>query len=489
MKLYTNVKLICLCMICLTLNCFTISAQVKTKRKPNILVIITDQWRGQALGFIGKEKVKTPNLDALASKGLAVTQMVTNYPVCSPARAMLLTGTYPAKNKVHGNANSNTAPYGVELPSDIVCWSDILKQQGYSNGYIGKWHLDSPHQPYIQTKNNEGGTAWNEWTPFDRRHGFDYWYAYNTYDYHSRPMYWDTKALRDEFHFVDQWGPVHEADKAIDFFDNKGNVRNPNAPFSLVVSINPPHSPYNTAPEKYQKAYENMPLDSLLSDADIPPAGTPMGEEYRKNIKDYYANITGVDEQIGRIIDALKEKKMLDNTIVLITADHGNCLGKHDEVSKNNIYEASLSIPLIVYWKGHISPDIDKKFLGSLVDVCPTLLDLAGLKKEIPATVDGKSYADYFLNRKGAMPTEQFFMGALNNNDTKLSSGFRGIRTDNYKLAYQRKGKQLNAFLYDIKADPFEQNNLYNKDNPQVKILKTRLISLLKKYNDSFTIE
>jgi len=484
-KLWFPVILVTLCHL-------TAHAQVRSGKgptRPNIVVIITDQWRGQALGYTGKEKVKTPNLDALAGEGLALTQMVSNYPVCSPARAMIFSGNYPLKAKVHSNVNSSSAKFGVELPTNTVCWSDVLKQQGYFNGYIGKWHLDAPHKPYIPTANNTEKLAWNEWTPFNRRHGFDYWYAYNTYDYHSRPMYWDTKAPRDSFHYVDEWGPEHEAGKAIDFFNNKGNVRDPDAPFALVVSFNPPHEPYNTAPEKYHEPYKNIPIDSLLTDADIPPAGTPMGDEYRRNVKDYYANITGVDAQIGRIINSLKEKKLFENTIVLVTADHGNCLGKHDEHSKNNIYEESLRIPFIICWKGKIKPGIDSLFPGSLPDLYPTLLDLAGFKKEIPATVEGKSYANYFLNRKGGMPTEQFLLGAIEY-DNKLigESGFRGIRTLRYKLAYQKQKGKLQGFLYDLQADPFELNNLYSKDHPQVKLLKPRLLALLKKYNDPFQL-
>jgi len=488
MKLNFAKSLCCLMLACLFFNSATILAQTKSNKQPNILVILTDQWRGQALGYLGEEKVKTPNIDALAAQSLTLTQMVTNYPVCSPARAMIFSGTYPAKSKVPCNVNSDSAPYGVELPTDIVCWSDVLKQQGYSNGYVGKWHLDAPHKPYIPTSNNTEKLAWNEWTPFNRRHGFDYWYAYNTYDQHNRPMYWDTRATRDEFHFVDEWGPEHEADKAIDFFNNKGNIRNANTPFSLVVSMNPPHSPYNTAPEKYHEAYKNIPLDALLKDANIPPAGTPMGEEYRKNIKDYYANITGVDAQIGRIIEALKEKGLLDNTIVLITADHGNCLGKHDEISKNNIYEESLRVPFIVYWKGHIKPGIDRTFLGSLTDIYPTLLELVGLKKEIPATIDGQSYASYLLKREGPQPTEQFVMGAISIKSAAANSGFRGVRTAQYKLAYQKNGNKMEAYLFNIKADPFEMHNLYRKDHPMVAKLYPRLQYWLNKTGDEFTL-
>lgn len=190
----------------------------KQTLKPNLLIILVDQWKGQALGFQNKESVLTPNLDEFSKKSLVLQQMISNYPVCSPARAMLMTGKYPLKNKVYSNVNSSSAPFGIELPQGITCWSDILKSNGYSNGYIGKWHLDSPHQPYIPTSNNTEKVAWNEWTPPEKRHGFDYWYAYGTYDVHNRPMYWDTKSARDSFHYVDEWGRYTKQKKRYLFF-------------------------------------------------------------------------------------------------------------------------------------------------------------------------------------------------------------------------------------------------------------------------------
>lgn len=167
---------------------------------PNLVFIMADQYRGDALGCLGKEPVKTPCLDHLASEGVLFTNAVSSYPVSSPARAMLMTGMYPLHNKVTGNCNSQTAPYGVELPQEARCWSDVLKDMNYRTGYIGKWHLDSPYKPYVDTYNNRGKVAWNEWCPPERRHGFEYWTAYGTYDYHLKPMYWDTTAPRDSFY-------------------------------------------------------------------------------------------------------------------------------------------------------------------------------------------------------------------------------------------------------------------------------------------------
>jgi len=468
----------------------TISTIAQSKKSPNLVIILADQWREQTLGFEGKEPVKTPQLDKFAKESLVISQMVSNFPVCSPARAMLMTGQYPLKNHVYSNVNSSSAPFGVELQKDAICWSDVLKQNGYSNGYIGKWHLDSPYKPYIPTSNNIGEVAWNEWTSPDRRHGFDYWYGYGTYDEHDKPMYWDTNDKRDDFKYVNEWGPTHEADKALAFFKNEGGkIRKSGAPFSLVVSMNPPHSNYQTVPKKYYDLYKDVPMEDLVKDPNIPAEGTEMGDQYRKDVRYYYANITGVDEQIGRIIQGLKDLKLDENTIVVITADHGNCLGKHSEISKNNIYEESVRIPFIVYWKGRIMPRIDNEFLGSIPDIYPTLLDLMGLKNKIPKEVDGKSYAQYYLKGKGEKPSEQYLLGAIGSNNVKINTGFRGIRTNDYKFAYVKKKGKGTYELYDLKKDPFELNNIYNPDLPIVKKLKPVLEEWLKKTNDQFTLD
>ncbi|EHQ29336.1 sulfatase family protein [Mucilaginibacter paludis] len=454
---------------------------------PNILIVLVDQYRGQALGLQGTEPVITPNLDALGKSGFVSTQMVANYPVCSPSRAMLMSGKYPLKNKVYGNVNSDTAPFGVELPADMVCWSDILEANGYSNGYIGKWHLDSPQKPYIPTYNNEGKTAWNEWTEPGRRHGFDYWYAYGTYDRHLHPMYWDTRAVRDSFHYVNEWGPQHEADKAIEFITNPGNTyRDQSKPFALVVSMNPPHSDYKNVPQQYVNLYKNVPLESLLKDPDIPPAGTPMGEEYRNNIKYYYTCIAGVDAQVGRILTCLKQSGLDDHTIVVFMADHGNCLGKHDEISKNNIYEESLRIPFIIKWKGHIKSRMDNALLMSMPDVYPTLLELAGLKTKIPGDIDGKSQAQYLLNGQGNGATGQFILGAIN--PPNANSGFRGWRTLRYKLAYVKKKGTVEPYLFDLKNDPFELKNIYTGNDSIINQMLPSLKNWLGQTHDPFEI-
>lgn len=455
---------------------------------PNLLILIADQWRGEALGFLHEDPVMTPHLDSLAQHSLVLNNFISNYPVCSPARAMLMSGQYPFTNHVYGNCNSRDAPYKIELSAKTVCWSDILKANGYSMGYIGKWHLTSPHAPYIPSYNNEGDVKWNEWTPPDERHGFDYWYSYGTYDKHLRPMYWSTDAGRMDFHFVDEWEPQHDVDKAIEYLENKnGKYRKEGDPFGLVVSMNPPHTIYTQLPDKYYDLYKNIPLDSFLNDPDIPPAGTPMGDNYRKNIRRYYAAITGDDDQIGRVLATLNRLGLEDNTIVLFISDHGNCVGKHNEITKNNIYEESLRVPFILYWKGHVTARIDSECLMSYPDIYPTLLDMMGLKSKIPASVEGESRAHYLLTGKGAYPRLQYFMGNIHAADS--TSGFRGVRTQQFKLAFQKEEKgEINKYLFNLTEDPYEMHNLYGSTGSSgiIDSLRNSLITWLKKTNDPF---
>ena len=153
----------------------TFAAAAKSPAHPNLVIVFPDQMRGQAIGAAGEDPVVTPNLDAFAKESLYLPHAVSNYPVCSPFRAMLMTGQYPHASGVKNNCLSRTTPYNCELPRNARCWSDVLSDKDYSLGYIGKWHLDSPRPPYVDCKNNRGKDKWNEWCSPDRRHGFDFW--------------------------------------------------------------------------------------------------------------------------------------------------------------------------------------------------------------------------------------------------------------------------------------------------------------------------
>ncbi len=450
-------------------------------KRPNLLIVFPDQMRGQAMGFLNEEPVKTPTLDRFASEGLVLDNVSATYPLCSPFRAMLMTGRYPHANRVTANCTSRTAPYNVELQASDRCWSDILKDRGYSLGYIGKWHLDAPHEPYIDCYNNEGATKWNEWCPPDRRHGFDFWYAYGTYDRHNRPMYWRTDAAREEYHFVDQWGPEHEADLAIEYLHNAdGTYRDPDRPFGLVVSMNPPHMPYDLVPERYVQRYEDLNVSDLCLRPNVPEAGTEWGDYYRDNIRHYFAMITGVDAQFGRILGALEEAGLAEDTIVVFTSDHGNCLGIHNHIAKNNHYEESIRVPFIIRWPGRI-PHRRDDLLLSAPDLYPTLMNLMDLDEDIPETVEGSNYADILLGGEGSRPTSQLYMKV---DPQRPAEGMRGIRTGRYTLVVEKEGDCQRIILHDNVEDPYQLRDIA-KDRPElVSDLLEALNHWLRRTND-----
>lgn len=449
--------------------------------QPNLLIVFPDQMRGQAMGFMGQEPIKTPNIDRFAKESLVLTDAVSNFPICSPARASLMSGKYPFGHSVIQNNNSYSSHYGYELAASEKCWSDILKERGYSLGYIGKWHLDNPYAPYIKSSNNEGDKKWNEWTPPEKRHGFDYWYAYGTYDDHLKPMYWTTDAGRHDFHYVNEWGPKVEADKAIAYLKNEKGERMDNEPFALVVSNNPPHGPYSKVPEKYKKMYQDIPMDRLTQRPNIPQKGTKHGDYYRQHIKDYYAMISGVDDQFGRILQALEDTSLAKNTIVLFLSDHGNCLGIHNVISKDYHYEESFNIPFIMRWPEKIKPKKDN-LLISMPDIYPTLMEIMGFKNDIPKDIEGVSYAANFLYGKGKRPESQLYMYTPYGG---LDMGRRGIRTNQYTMMMSRwKGKPDELELFDNMNDPYQLNNIGLSDTVTVNLLTQKLKSLLEKYND-----
>jgi arylsulfatase A-like enzyme len=351
-------------------------------------------------------------------------------------------------------------------------------------GYIGKWHLDNPYKPYIDCANNVGDPKWNEWCPPDRRHGFDFWYAYGTYDYHLRPMYWTTKAGRKSFHYVDQWGPEHEADMAIKYLKNEGDsFRIHDKPFALVVAMNPPHMPYEAVPDKYKKIYRDIPIENLCKQKDIPPVGTKWGDYYRKNIKNYYAMISGVDEQFGRILKVRKQEGLDGNTIVIFLSDHGNCLGMHDEISKNNYYEESMRVPFIIRWTEKIHPRYDDLLL-STPDIYPTLLDLMGLSKDIPEDIMGTDFAGLFLSGKGKRPDAQLFVKVPVG---QPALGTRGVRNHRYTLAIAKKEDgSREVALFDNRNDPYQMNNIAVESPETVNDMKALLKEWLKKTEDSW---
>lgn len=492
-------------LLVMIVSCNSNNKQNKTKKasveKYNLVYVFPDQFRKQALAFWDSpdfkgsirtkaDPVKTPALDKFAKESVVLTQMVSNFPLCSPHRGSLFSGMYPSESGVPLNCNS-TRPIS-SLRNDLECFTDVLHKAGYSQGYIGKWHLNfpTPNDPanpgnYVDPRR----PAWDTYTPKEQRHSVDYWYSYGTWDVHKDPHYYDNNGKRYD---PKEWSPRHEANKAIEYLDNKNGERDPNKPFALFVAMNPPHSPYKSIDdcleEDYNK-YKNVGVSKLLhrDNADTTMAKT-------KKAPFYFANVSGVDREFGRIVQHLKDMNLYDKTIVVFTSDHGETMCSHGiNEPKNNIYSEALDIPFMIHYPGLKNHRTDNIIMGS-PDIMPTILGMLGLKDKIPSTVQGSNYSDIIEGKtdKGR-PYSALYIRNFNgekDKDGKVISYFpvaRGVKTHKYSLELKiNKKKELEAtqFFNDDK-DPYQLENLtFDKNNEDVKKLLKELAYWLKRSND-----
>jgi arylsulfatase A-like enzyme len=269
---------------------------------------------------------------------------------------------------------------------------------------------------------------------------------------------------------------------AIKYINNEdGAYRDGDKPFALVVSMNPPHMPYKAVPQRYVDMYEDKTVEELCGRGNIPAADKRWGKYYRNNIRHYFAMISGVDDQFGRIMKALREKGLDDNTIVVFTSDHGNCLGIHNKISKNNHYEESMRVPFIIRWPGRIRAGRDDLLL-STPDIYPTLLDLMGLAGDIPSQVEGSNYAGLFRTGRGRRPSSQLYMWCPTGKD---AWGQRGVRTGQYTLMIdKRPNKPTKYVLHDNVNDPYQLKNAAGQMPEVVKELSDELTRWLEKTKD-----
>lgn len=431
----------------------TDSLGIPAPGQTNLLVVIADQWRHSALGLLGQDPVQTPHLDGFASESVILSNAVSNYPVCSPYRGMLLSGQYPATNGVTANCNSRTAPKGIGLKSNARCWSDVLADAGYQCGYIGKWHLDPPtnEDALYGEGPQRDGVVWDCWTPPERRHGFDFWYAYGCCNRHLRPHYWVGDAPREEPTQVDRWSAEHETDVAIDFIQGRDRTR----PFALVLSYNPPHMPFHEVPERYLDHYRTIDPRELLVRPNV-HLDSPAGRLALTSVGGYFAAITGVDEQVGRLLEMLTLEGLADDTIVVVTSDHGEMMASHGLMDKRVWYDESLLVPFIVRWPGHLSPRSDDLLL-SVPDIYPTLLSLLGLGDLVSDDVQGRDLSAALLGVPSADRPEAALYFSMDVDWLGLGE-LRGLRTHRWTYTInQTLRHQPSVRLFDNVGDPYQR--------------------------------
>ncbi len=315
-----------------------------------------------------------------------------------------------------------------------VTIAEILAGAGYRTGFIGKWHLDGgPRQPGFVP-------------PGPRRQGFDFWAANECSHAHFHPVYFrDTdRPITDDRFEAEVW-----TDRALEFLAQPGD-----APFFLVVSMGPPHDPYG-APERFMRMYDPATLTLPSNWVE----GTPGAG--RKEIAGYYAAITAVDEQVGRLLKALDDSGRSDDTIVIVTSDHGDMLGSHGERLKRKPWEESIRVPGLIRYPAAVKPGRVTDAILSHVDLAPTLLSLCGLP--VPDRMQGSDLSPVLLGTSERGPGSAFFQIFVPFAGDGTPRPWRGVRTDRAMYARNDQGPWL---LYDLRDDPDERHNLASDRAP-----------------------
>jgi arylsulfatase A-like enzyme len=370
-------------------------------------------------------------------------------PVCTPYRASLLTGQYPLTHGIIYNDKP--------LPGAALTMAEIFKGNGYSTGYIGKWHLNG-HQQGEDTYESRKLPVKK-----DRRQGFEYWkVAEVTHDY-NHSFYFDELDRKQTWTGYDAFS---QTDSAISYVR-----KNKNNPFLLVLSWGPPHDPYFSAPASYKKLYN--PANVTLR-ANVPAAFQDTAKIVLAN---YYAHCTALDEALGKLTTALEREGIADNTILLFTSDHGDMLFSRGSLKKQRPWDESILVPFLLRYPAalgkserHVNNPINTP------DILPTLLGLS--KLTIPATIEGKDFSKYLLKGKEINSNAALVMLPVPFHEWNFMNGgkeYRAVRTERYTYARDLSGPWL---LYDNKTDPFQMNNLVNVNTH--KKLQIKLESLLR---------
>ena len=463
---------------------------------PNVLLVITDDMNTR-LGIYGDRLVKTPYLHALTQRGVRFDHAYVQFPQCNQSRSSLMTGLYPDQNGVTRNSHHfrNVVPEVKTLPQ-------VFQDSGYYTARVGKiFHYGVPQE--IGTDGFDDPGSWDErFNPIgvDRTH-IDQVHYIGARPTQKREMnaararYLERTGISDENIYggwlswmrvggsADDHTDGKVTNRALDILENK-DPRKTHQPFFLAVGYYRPHVPFS-APERFFDLYpiDDIPLDDSPEGdrTDIPvanlldrPYQTNMNEEQKKRmIQAYFASISFIDEQVGRLMQGLKKLDLLDSTIVVFVSDHGFLLGEHGLWQKPSLFEETLRTPLVISAPGRPAMGKTSQSLVELIDLYPTLLDLAGIA--IPAHIAGRSFA-----RLLDEPSHTVRNSALSQSYSatdKLMFGY-SIRTRRFR--YTEWGDGIHgAELYDHKNDPGEHNNLYA--NPHHVRTRAELTQLLKR--------
>ena len=443
------------------------SSTAASPRRPNVLFLLTDDQRPDTIAALGNPAIRTPNLDALVRSGTTFTRAICANPICTPSRAEILSGCTGFTNGV--------LDFGKRIDPGLKLWPQAMREAGYHTWYVGKWHNDGrPHlRGYEETLGlfAGGGSKW--WK--------------DQVDHHGRPVTgyrgWVFQSSDGKEKHPER-GVGLTADISAKFADAAVELirRKSEKPFFLHVNFTAPHDPL-LMPPGYDAKYppSKMALPKSFRGEHPFDHGNFRGRDevllpfprtaadVKADLAVYYSVISHLDEQIGRVLKALKDTGQAENTLVIFASDHGLAMGSHGLRGKQNMYEHTIGVPLIVGGPG-IPAGEKRDAQVYLRDLYPTVCDLAGI--EIPRTVEGRSLRPVLAGEaKEVYPAVfGYFRGYQ-----------RMIRTKRWKLVHYPEVKRWQ--LFDLDADPDELHNL--ADDPRHAEVRLRLVGDLRRLQAS----
>ena len=413
------------------------TAQQTTKRR-NMVFILIDDLRFDALGFMGHPFLETPNIDALARGGMVFDRHFVTSSLCSPSRATILTGLYAHKHGVFDNSTP--------LDSGIPTFPQLLQRAGYSTGFIGKWHM--------------GGDS------DEPRPGFSYWSSFRGQGVYQDPVFnINGKQKKIEGYVTDLI-----TDQAVEFLQAAHDK-----PFFLYVSHKAVHAEFKPA-DRYKGCYKDKtyPHPATMANTDENYRGKPAWVRAQRNswhgvdgmydkkvdfdqfARDYAETMRAVDDSVGRIVASLKEQGLLESTLLVFTSDNGFQFGEHGLIDKRTMYEASIRVPMIVHCPELVQPGARCGEMTATIDFAPTFLESAGLS--VPSGMQGISLQHLLDGTKPhwreSLLYEYFWERSFPQTPTVL-----GVRTRTHKFM-RYHGIWDRYELYDLEHDPDETNNL-----------------------------
>lgn len=450
-----------------------IKAKNKNHERPNVLFVFTDQQTIKTMGCSGNVHLKTPAMDNLAAKGVRFEKSYCTSPVCGPSRSSLVSSRMPHETGYNFNPIRSIA-----IPDfNFQNMGDIFRSADYNTVWAGKWHL--PESYPLRANSSDNSINGFDLLPF--------------YDSTKNYPEWGYGDVTDE--------PL--ADSAVKYIKNYSDKK----PFLLAVSFCNPHDVCYVPrkPEKFLEPEIDEKLPPLPANFDVDPMEPELLQKKRKQkyygdeiiltkdfvkkdwqryIYEYNRMTERVDKQVGRVVNALEEKGLLEKTIIIFTSDHGDGVASHKWAAKLSLYEESVAVPFIISWKGKIPAGVvDSKHLVSGLDVLPTFCDYAGIPN--PKNTRGESLRTILDDPKSDW--REFVVTELATDPKNPDWKGRMCRTDRYKYNLYSKGER-NEQLFDMLKDPGETQNLVNE--PSMQTLRSNhkklLINWMKETNDDF---